>query len=214
MRPLTATLGRRLMDRDQARFVGRQRELELFGQLFVEDPPANVVLVHGPAGIGKSTLLREVVRRGEQSGWQPHWIEGRDLLPLPDALEDALIGARHAERPLIVFDSYERMTALGGYLRRSVLPSLSDHAIIVVAVRGLPEAAWSAGGWETVIREVELGGLSWDESRELLRLAGMEDERSVSEVVRWSGGSPLALALAAEPGMRWMPANAGGGPAD
>jgi hypothetical protein len=208
------TLGQRLVDRDRARFVGRRRELQLFDQLFVEDPPANVVLLRGPAGIGKSTLLREVVRRGERCGWRPHWIEGRELLPVADVLEHTLTGAREEERPLIVFDSYERMSGLGGYLRRSVLPSLSEQAIVVVAVRGLPEAAWSAGGWETVVREVELGGLSCEESRELLRLAGMEDERLVRDVVLWSGGSPLALALAAEPGTRWVSASAGGGPAD
>jgi hypothetical protein len=214
MRPPTATLGRRLVDRDQARFVGRRRELELFDQLFVDDPPVNVVLVHGPAGIGKSTLVREVVRRGERCGWRPHWIEGRDLLPLPDALEDALTGAREEERPLIVFDGYERMSALGGYLRRSVLPSLPERAIVVVAGRGQPEASWSAGGWETVVRELELGGLSREESMELLRLAGVEDRRRVRDAVLWSGGSPLALALAAEPGARWRPASEGGGPAD
>ena len=84
-----------------------------------------------------------VARRGERCGWQPHWIEGRELLPVPDALEDALTGARQEERPLIVFDSYERMTALGGYLRRSVLPGLPERAIVVVAglVRGVDGAA-------------------------------------------------------------------------
>jgi AAA ATPase domain len=214
MCPSTATLGRRLVDRDQARFVGRGRELELFDELFVDEPPANVVLVHGPAGIGKSTLLREVVRHGEQCGWQPHWIEGRDLLRLPGALEDALTGARQEERPLIVFDSYERMTPLGGYLQRSVLPTLPERAIVVVARRGLPEPSWSAGGWETVVREVELGPLSRAESRELLRLAGVEDQGLVKQAVLWSGGSPLALALTAEPGVRWRPAVEGGGPAD
>jgi AAA ATPase domain len=214
MCPPTATLGRRLVDRDRARFVGRQRELDFFEQLFGDDPPANVVLVHGPAGIGKSTLLRHVVRRGERCGWRPHWIEGRDLPPLPDAVEDALAGAREEERPLIVFDSYERMTALGGYLRRSVLRSLPERTIVVVAGRGLPEASWSAGGWETVVRELELGGLSRQESRELLRLAGVEDEGLMREAVLWSGGSPLALALTAERGVRWRPASEGGGPAD
>jgi hypothetical protein len=214
MCPVGTTLGRRLKDRDHARFVGRRRELELFNELFVDDPPANIVLVHGPAGIGKSTLLREVVRRGERCGWQPHWIDGRDLLPLPDALDDALTGARREERPLIVIDSYERVTALGGYLQGTVLPTLPVQAIVVLARRGLPEPSWSAGGWETVVREVELGGLSREESRKMLRLAGVKDPGLVREAVLWSGGSPLALALTAEPGVRWRPASEGGGPAD
>jgi AAA ATPase domain len=214
MRPATATLGRRLVDRDRARFVGRRRELKLFDELFVDDPAANIVLVHGPAGIGKSTLLREVVRRGERCGWHPHWIEGRDVLPLPDALEDALAGSRREHRPLILFDSYEHMSALGGYLRQTVLPSLPDSAIVIVAKRGPPEASWFAHGWETVVREVELGGLSREESRELLRLAGVHDQRLVSETILWSGGSPLALAMTAEPGVRWRPVTEGGGPAD
>jgi hypothetical protein len=85
---------------------------------------------------------------------------------------------------------------------------------VVVAGRGPPEEGWSAGGWETVVREVELGGLSREESRELLRRAGVEDQGLMSAAVVWSGGSPLALALAAEPGARWRPASEGGGPAD
>ena len=32
-----------------------------------------------------------------------------------DAIEDALTGARAAPRPLLIFDSYERISALGGY---------------------------------------------------------------------------------------------------
>src|ERR1700712_5294582 len=57
------TLGQRLASRDRQRFVGRAHELAFFDELLVDDPPANVVLVHGPGGIGKSTLLREIGRR-------------------------------------------------------------------------------------------------------------------------------------------------------
>ena len=64
------------------------------------------------------------------------------------------------------------------------------------------------------MREVELGGLSREESRELLRLVGVKDRGLVREAVLWSGGSPLALALTAEPGARRRPASEGGGPAD
>ena len=89
-RRVGATLGTRLSQRDKVRFVGRARELALLDGLFVDDPPASVVLVHGPGGIGKSTLLRAVARRAEERGWTPVFIEGRDLPPVADAVATAL----------------------------------------------------------------------------------------------------------------------------
>ena len=139
------TLGARMTRRDEAAFVGRKRELGFVDSLFVDDPPANVVLVHGPGGIGKSTLLRHVQRRGEAAGWTPVLVEARDLPPVPDALHDALAAARDVERPLVLIDSYERMAALGGYLRRAVLPELPDATIVVIAGRRAPEPGWSRG---------------------------------------------------------------------
>jgi putative protein kinase ArgK-like GTPase of G3E family len=48
--------------------VGRTAELAVFDRLFAEDPPTRVVHVHGPGGIGKSALLRQVERLGAQRG--------------------------------------------------------------------------------------------------------------------------------------------------
>src|SRR4051812_31351717 len=94
------TLGARMARRDRAAFVGRGSELAQLGSLFVDDPVASVVLLHGPGGIGKSTLVRELERRGRDAGWTPVAVEGRDLPPVPDALEAALAPARRVERPL------------------------------------------------------------------------------------------------------------------
>jgi hypothetical protein len=197
-REASMTLKTRMSRRDEAAFVGRRRELDLFENLFVDDPPASVVFMHGPGGIGKSTLLREVERRGARAGWTPRVIEGRDLPPVPDALEDALSGANEEERPLLLFDTYERMAALGGYLRRAMLPELPERAIVVIAGRRPPEAGWFEGGWESLAVELELEPLSSDEARELLRAHGLDDKRRAGEVVDWAEGSPLALTLAAD----------------
>ena len=192
------TLGARMTRRDEAAFVGRRRELGFVDSLFVDDPPANVVLVHGPGGIGKSTLLRHVQRLGEAAGWTPVLVEARDLPPVPDALHDALAAARVVERPLVLIDSYERMAALGGYLRRGVLPELPDATIVVIAGRRPPEPGWSEGGWEGLTVERELEPLSGNESRALLASQGVDDEDRAGELADWAEGSPLALTLAAD----------------
>lgn len=192
------TLGARMTRRDEAAFVGRKRELGFLDSLFVDDPSANVVLVHGPGGIGKSTLLRHVRRHGEAAGWTPVLVEARDLPPVPDALHDALAEAREVERPLVLIDSYERMAALGGYLRRAVLPELPDATIVVIAGRRPFEPGWTEGGWESLSVELELEPLSADESRALLAGQGVDDPERARELAEWAEGSPLALTLAAD----------------
>src|SRR4051812_39955093 len=195
--PVTATLGARLAQRDSGRFVGRERELDFFDRLWVDEPPASVVLVHGPGGIGKSTLLRAVARRAETKGWTPVFVEGRDMPPVTDALKNVLAPALAADRPLVIFDTWERMTALGGCLRRELLPPLPAQAVVVIAGRRPPEPAWFEGGWEALSAEIELTALSEDESLELLSAHGAGDETRTDTIIAWTGGSPLALTLAA-----------------
>jgi predicted ATPase len=191
-------LGTRLSQRDSHRLVGRDSQLAALEELFVEDPRASVVFLHGPGGIGKSTLLREVARRGERRGWRATFVEGRELAPVPDALEQAVRAARGHEQPLLLLDSYERMRAMGGYLRRELLPSLPERTIVVIASRGSPERAWFEGGWESLMLDVELGPLSGQEARDLLRGRGVDEPRISAELVAWAEGSPLALALGAD----------------
>jgi hypothetical protein len=191
------TLAARLDRREQAVFVGRAAELRLVDSLLTDDPPASVLLVHGPGGIGKSVLLREIRRRGAEAGWTPLTVDARDLPPVPDAIERALAGAWETERPLVLLDTYERMSALGRYLRGTLLPSLPERAIVVVAGRGAPESGWFEGGWETVTRELALSPLSPLESRALLSRQGLGGDRRAAAIARWAGGLPLALRLAA-----------------
>src|SRR5260221_139119 len=84
---------------------GSEAELDLLERCLTDDQPAAVVFVHGPGGIGKSTLLRELERRASGSGWDTFLVEGRELSPAPDALEATLEGARASSRPLILIDT-------------------------------------------------------------------------------------------------------------
>ncbi len=205
---MKTTLGEKLASRDRQRFVGRATELAFFDSLLVEDPPANVVLVHGPGGIGKSTLLREVARRAREHGRSPRLVDARELAPVPGQIEHALHGVDADTLPLVMFDTWERMTAAGTFLRSRLLPSLPDRSLVILAGRTAPEPEWFQGGWEQVTVEYELRPLARAEALSLLEARGIEDQELQGELFAWSRGSPLALTLAADAvqaGGSWNP---------
>jgi hypothetical protein len=187
----------RLRARDAERFIGRTAELAAFDELFVEDAPASVVHVHGPGGIGKSALLRQVERLGARRGWSPLRIDGRELPPVPGALEDILEAARSERRPLLLFDTYERVSGLDGALRERLLPALPERAVVVFAGRERPAPEWFQDGWEHLTRTLALAPFSAAEGHAYVAAAGIDDGTIAAELVRWSDGSPLALGLAA-----------------
>jgi hypothetical protein len=205
---VSTTLGQRLASRDRERFVGRAPELAFFDSLLVDDPPANVVLVHGPGGIGKSTLLREVGRRAASRGRSPRLVDARELAPVPGELEQALHGVDAETLPLVMFDTYERMAAAGTYLRQRLLPSLPERSLVILAGRTPPEPEWFQGGWERLTVEYELKPLPDEDAMRLLRERGVDDDALAAQLCDWSGGSPLALTLAADAarsGGSWNP---------
>lgn len=203
------TLGALVDQRDGLRFVGRVRELEQLELLFAPEAPVRVVHLHGVAGIGKSTLLREIARRGITAGWTPRTIEGREIAPTRAALRQALAGIEDEARPLILFDTYERITGLDGPLRREILRELTADARVVFASRQPPGAGWSQDGWGAVSLAVGLGPLADDEAHALLSSRGVPAEVQ-AELVRDGAGSPLALELLA--GAPGPPQPSGGDP--
>jgi len=157
-----------------------------------------VAFIHGPGGVGKSTLIRELARRASARGYEPHWVEGRELPPVPDAIDDALIEARRAAaKPLVVIDTYERISGLGGLLRSSLLPGLPEPSLVVIASRQPPESAWQHSGWENMVVELQLSGMPEADALEILTRNGMEPGAEAERVLRWARGLPLALTLAA-----------------
>ena len=163
------------------------------------------------AGSARASCCARSRRRGARAGWTPFALDARDLPPVPDAVEQALAGAWSAERPLVLIDTYERMSALGGYLRSTLLPSLPASAVVVVAGRDEPEPGWFEGGWETVARRAAAApAVARSESRALLarhgldeRLAARRRSRAGPAGCRWRCGSarpPRARIAAWSPG--------------
>ena len=208
--PTRRTLAARLADADRRRFTGRASELAFLEKCLDDNAQVSVVHISGPGGIGKSSLLREVARRAEAGGRSSVFVDGRELGPAPGLLEAAIREAAQHVKPVLLLDSYERMTALDPYLRRELLPGLPDQALVIIAGRGTPDPAWFSGGWEAVTARLDLGGLVPADARRLLAAHGLTDER-VPGIIDWAGGSPLALALAADAATadaRWNAASA------
>jgi hypothetical protein len=186
---------------DAARFTGRADVLARVDRLLDGDTSTRVLLVHGPGGIGKSALLREIGRRAAVRG-RPVWaIDGRGLEPVPGELERSLDGAADQEGAVVLIDAFERIPALDSLLRDRIVPGLAADAVVVVAGRHTPSRAWFRGGWEHVATEVELGPLPSGEAHELLAVVGVTDPGVAAAVVGWAGGSPLALNVAASAGV-------------
>src|SRR3954447_1003204 len=192
------TLADKLAQADEERFVGRRGELALFDRLLVEEPPAHIVLLHGPGGLGKSTLLREVARRGRVRGFEPVMVDGRALDPVPGEIERALAGVEELWRPLILLDTFERLETLGGWLRERLLPTLPAGAVILLAGRNAPDPDWLQGGWESIVIDMPLGPLDDEDARELIHAHGVASDSTAAELIRWADGSPLALSLGAD----------------
>ena len=189
------SFGEHLAATDAQRFFGRADELRALGALLEAEPERRIVFLHGPGGIGKSTLLRELGRRAAQRDVEVVALDGRDLDPVPNELEEALEPAYAAARPLVLLDTWERMASAGAALRSRLLPSLPPSAVVVIASREAPEAGWFSGGWESLVAEIELRPMPRGDATDLVRSLGVGDA-TAAEIVAWAGGSPLALTVA------------------
>src|SRR3954471_10111576 len=194
---MVQTLAQRVAAIDRARFRGRARELAVLEGLLDDDRSGHVVLLHAPGGMGKSALLRELARRAAERGLAPRLLDGRDIAPVPGEIDRLLDGVHADERPVVIFDSYERMSGADGWLRQRLVPSLPERALVILAGRRPPTEGWLRDGWEHVAVEMELGPLGTDDAREMLRAYGASES---DELVRWARGWPLALSLAATAG--------------
>lgn len=195
------SLQERVEQKDRASFVGRQFELAIFDSILDRTDASNVVHVSGPAGIGKSTLLREVARRATTAGYSVRSLEGRDLPPFPEALETAIGDISASDSPLlIIIDSYELVGSLDGHLRANVVPSLPGSAVVVLCSRTKPGPSWFDGGWDAVSRSIEIEGLAYDDAVALTRHHGLSLQATIEDLVRRSSGSPLALVVGSQAG--------------
>jgi AAA ATPase domain len=196
------TLSGALDDARRLGFVGRATELAAFVAALDGSTPERVLFVHGPGGIGKSTLLDEMRRRAVARGRPVVSLDGRDVAGSIPAVAAAVATVDDDPGPVLLVDSYELLTPLDRWFRQELLPSLPAGAVAVLAGREPPGAAWSAdAGWRRLLRGCELAALEPAESADLLGRFGAP-ERARARLAALGRGHPLALVLLAEAAAR------------
>ncbi len=196
----TPRLADRLAEARLRLMVGRDPEIALFRQaLQAETPPFAVLHLHGPGGVGKTTLLQRFQSLARETGRPVAWISGRDIDPTPENLQQHLgPTARLPPDLILLVDGYEQMAPLDSWLRERLLPELPGRSLTVLAGREPPSTGWRSDlAWGAMSRCVMLRNLRPQESRRYLRLRGVADAHH-QHLLSFTYGHPLALSLVAD----------------
>lgn len=186
-------------------FVGRAAEIASIAASFSGSSGVRVHLVHGPGGIGKTTLLDAVARDVARRHGRSVYIDARDLPCSMSAVtaivarKTAAAGPIEADAPdALLIDGYELLDPLDRWFREEFLPSRTAASVTVLASRSAPRPGWRLDpGWRQLARAHELPTLGAAETHEFLERLGVPDDRRGS-VERLGRGHPLALAMLAE----------------
>lgn len=209
---MDASLARRLRAAHHDRFVGRTDELDLVRTaLQSEERTFHLLYVHGPGGVGKTALLREIRYLCDEEGVPAHRLDGRNVEPTEAAFIEvlqretelnwtggALQPATECGSEVLLIDTFETLQPLTRWLRTTFLPGLPERMLLVVSGREPPPAEWRSDlGIQSIMEVRALRNLSPAESAAYL------DKRDLTEAQReailsFAHGHPLALSLAAD----------------
>jgi hypothetical protein len=210
---MSFSLANRLSTERHRQFVGRKAQIDLFrSALNSSELSFQLLYLFGPGGIGKTSLLRELVQECDRFSVKSIYLDTRNLEPTPESLLNALsrnlnlratespleILAHQKERTVIFFDTYENLVPLDDWLRETFLPQLSANTLIAIASRIAPSAAWrSDRGWQALIKQLPLRNLSPEESKAYLTQRNVPQSQHQA-VLDFTHGHPLALSLVAD----------------
>ncbi|WP_305783818.1 ATP-binding protein [Symbioplanes lichenis] len=183
-------LAETLDDLRRRSLVGRDAELALFREAL---GGPGVLFVHGPGGVGKSTLLDGFAELAAAAGREPVRVDARHLALAPGPLP-----VPAGVRPVLLIDTYELLEPLDDWMREHYLPSLPGGALVVLAGRREPGPRWRADpAWRALTRVAELGNLTREHAHALLAARDV-GAPARDRLVTISRGHPLTLSLLAD----------------
>lgn len=189
-------------------FVGRQPELAGFTNLLEARNTPAFVFVHGPGGIGKSSMLDRFEQIAEHAKCQFVRVDARQLQRAPESITSALREALErlpcdgSAPRVLALDHAEHLAALDDWLRSEWLPNLPGDLVLVLASRQEPSARWRADpGIRALLIEYALEPLGIDMASQYLKQRGINGDQA-NAVQEFAFGYPLLLALAADQVLR------------
>lgn len=205
-----SSLATRLQTARRKSFFGRSRECQIFQEILTDPTSETFVLyIYGPGGIGKTTLLRRFSDMAMAQDMSVYAVDCRDIEPFPERILQALQQTLNTEdahaflehppkRTVLIFDTYEYLASMDGWLREVFLPHLHENVIVIIAGRLMPSLPWRADpGWQAVVQILSLRNLSGSESEAYLKFRRVPAGQ-YENVLAFTHGHPLALSLVAD----------------
>ncbi len=200
-------------------FAGRSAERRALAELVrlsAQSPVA--VYIHGPREIGKSALLRALLRetgrpalllRGAQAQEGAQAIltllaaqlteMGHATEPTLAAVRGGLQRAARRSGLILAVDGYEDLGAAERWLREQILYHIGAGTLVALCGRPSPTQLWPGERvWRAFVRPLALGELPAHEASELLARQGIGQEAMRLAAYAAVGGWPRSLLAAAD----------------
>jgi DNA-binding CsgD family transcriptional regulator len=195
--------------------TGREGELGIIRRALGGVGNHSGVVIAGAAGVGKTWLAREVLRRAEASGERTNWIVGtQSALALPlgafigslgEAMSDPLTNVRRVinsfvaqqrrGRVVVGVDDAHLLDGLSALVVHQLAQSGGARLVVTVRTDSDEPDAVTALWKDGLLARLDLEPLSVAATRELIEstLSGPVDARSAARFRRLTGGNTLFL---------------------
>jgi hypothetical protein len=182
----------RLGSARRAQLVGRDAELARLSA-FARDERARLAYVHGPAGSGKTLLLREWLRTAAETGARVAVVDAQVDVSRPEEIEAIAAGAT-----LVAIDDFHRLAPLEAWFYDVFLPARGDDVRVIVTSRRAPRREELLDpAWRELMMVIELGELSPADCRTYLETRGVAASEH-ARITSFAHGIPLWLCIAAD----------------